>query len=199
MPNIHGLHSNERKDDSDNDEETRYVGGADGRGGGSGLAVLPSGDPSPSSDPFSALRSSAKAGQAPASSHKVTMWQNGFTVDGGPLRLLSDPANKPFLTDLVQGRCPQELMSSGQSPGDVELGLEDRRGEEYVPPAYYAFGGSGNTLKPSASAGSEEDTAGKVPASLGAGTGGGEGEAAVGSPPPPPPPRLPPLALPNPL
>lgn len=31
MPNIHGLHSNERKDDSDNDEETRYVGGADGK------------------------------------------------------------------------------------------------------------------------------------------------------------------------
>lgn len=29
--------------------------------------------------------------------HTITFWQNGFTVDDGPLRRLDDPANEPFL------------------------------------------------------------------------------------------------------
>lgn len=29
--------------------------------------------------------------------HTITFWQNGFTVDDGPLRKLDDPDNAPFL------------------------------------------------------------------------------------------------------
>jgi UBX domain-containing protein 1 len=29
--------------------------------------------------------------------HNIHFWQNGFTVDEGPLRRLDDPANLPFL------------------------------------------------------------------------------------------------------
>ena len=41
-----------------------------------------------------------------------------------------------------------------------QLGLEDRRGEEYVPKSYYAFGGEGNSLKGVG----DEDGGGKVTA-----------------------------------
>lgn len=29
--------------------------------------------------------------------HTITFWRNGFSVDGGPLRLLDDPQNASFL------------------------------------------------------------------------------------------------------
>jgi len=77
---------------------------------------------------------------------RLTIYANGFTVDDGPLRLLSDDANKPFLQDLAHGRVPQELAERFGS--DVAVQLKDSRGEEYkepVAPSYVAYSGSGAT------------------------------------------------------
>lgn len=41
--------------------------------------------------------------------HTITFWQNGFTVDDGPLRMLDDPANASFLESIRKSECPREL------------------------------------------------------------------------------------------
>jgi len=74
-------------------------------------------------------------------------------VNNGEYRALSDPANAPFLTALASGRVPPELGEN-----NVNLRLEDKRAEEYVPPAYTAFSGGGNSLAAAADA----DTSGMV-------------------------------------
>lgn len=45
------------------------------------------------------------APQPPESvNHTITFWQDGFTVDDGPLRRLDDPTNAPFLEVIVNFR-----------------------------------------------------------------------------------------------
>ncbi|GMI31923.1 hypothetical protein TeGR_g6501, partial [Tetraparma gracilis] len=158
MSNIHGLHSNSH--DSDEEKETRYVGGAggsDGRSGGSGLAVLPNdGDAPGGGGAFESMISNARAdaesegGPMPSAAEctrKITMYKSGFTVDDGEYRDLKDPANVPFLTALSSGRVPPEFVPEGGPPaGGINIHLEDKRAEEYVAPAYVAFGGGGNSL-----------------------------------------------------
>lgn len=46
---------------------------------------------------------------------------------------------------------PQELRDQAEG-GVVEVDVEDKRGEEYVPPAYIAYGGSGQSVGASSSA-----------------------------------------------
>jgi UBX domain-containing protein 1 len=38
--------------------------------------------------------------------HTVTFYNNGFTVDDGPLRQQDDPANAPFLQSIEKVRAP---------------------------------------------------------------------------------------------
>lgn len=79
--------------------------------------------------------------------YTITFWRNGFTVDNGPLRLLSDPANTSFLTSINRGECPRELAPKDRSsPVEVNLMKKD---EDYTPPPeprYSAFSGTGRTL-----------------------------------------------------
>ena len=181
MPNIHGLHTSSPDSDSDDDDkETRYVGGTDNRGGGSGLAVLPSGggDGGPK-DAFGRLVDNAKTDaetsgtpnpSAADCARKVTMWSSGFQVDDGEFRPLSDPANKPFLEALAGGVVPPELQPppGTATEGPVHIHLVDRRKDTYVPPDYTPFSGGGNSM---ASASSDPGTAeGIVVSAAGEGT-----------------------------
>jgi len=164
MANIASLDSL-KKDDSKPGEDVNetYAGGNTAQGG-SGLSVLgpPSGDPV--MDIFARAASDSQSAPAPGAegggrgsggpSRKVTMYRNGFTVDGGPFRPLEDPANQPFLADLARGRVPRELepqVEAGQArPNEpVNVNLVDHRGEDYQappPPAYVAFSGEGQTM-----------------------------------------------------
>mmetsp|Transcript_3523 Transcript_3523/g.5485 ORF Transcript_3523/g.5485 Transcript_3523/m.5485 type:complete len:193 (+) Transcript_3523:408-986(+) len=81
------------------------------------------------------------------------MYRNGFTVDDGPLRDLTSPESRAFLSSLERGQVPQELaMNSGGDPRglmDLDVNLVDNRGEDYrapPPPAYVAFSGPATTL-----------------------------------------------------
>ena len=71
-------------------------------------------------------------------------------MNNGPYRALNDPDNAVFLRTLASGRVPAELAppSSPGSPstGPVDVKLEDKRDQEYVPPDYVAFSGGGNSL-----------------------------------------------------
>lgn len=44
---------------------------------------------------------------------KLTVWKNGFQVDDGPFRDLSEPENQKFMEEVNQNYIPQELVSKG--------------------------------------------------------------------------------------
>jgi len=136
MSNIHGLHSNRPRSPSPPDENNRYVGGVSARGGGSGLAVEPNPD-----DIFSQATPSSST---EPTRRTITMYRSGFTVDDGPYRRLDDPENAEFLTALARGRTPGELAAEG----DVQVGLVDKRSEEFTEedPGLRSFSGAGEAL-----------------------------------------------------
>jgi UBX domain-containing protein 1 len=54
--------------------------------------------------------------------HKITFWQNGFTVDDGPLRDTQDAQNAQFLAAINRGQMPAELAGpDGTAEGEVHL------------------------------------------------------------------------------
>lgn len=79
---------------------------------------------------------------------RITFYQNGFQIEDGPLRSLTDEKGIIFCESINKGYIPRELV---EEFGDVSLSvnLVDRREEDFTPPAaprYTAFAGSGRTL-----------------------------------------------------
>lgn len=75
------------------------------------------------------------------------LWQDGFSVDDGPLYRFDDPANAPTLALINQGRAPLALL--GVEPGqEVDLQLNPHKNENFVQPKkkYKAFEGAGQRL-----------------------------------------------------
>ena len=80
--------------------------------------------------------------------HTITFWQNGFTLDDGPLRTADDPANAAFLAAVNRGQMPAELIGEdGNAEGDVHI--IDKSGEPYKPPtvAEKPFQGQGRSMR----------------------------------------------------
>ena len=79
---------------------------------------------------------------------KISIYKNGFILDGGEFRNKDDPANKKFLQEIERGYIPNELVKKGLN----ELGLEvdDHKDENYEPPKeekkFHAFTGEGKSL-----------------------------------------------------
>ena len=75
------------------------------------------------------------------------LWDDGFSVDDGPLYRYDDPRNARTLEMINRGSAPLDLMNvqSGQA---VDVKLEQHRGEKYVRPKkkYRPFESSGNRL-----------------------------------------------------
>lgn len=94
---------------------------------------------------------------------QITMYRNGFTIDGGPLRPLSDPLNKKFLDDMAKGQIPDELRAG--SDEEVPVSVTDKRGEDYSESSALAGG-----VKPRAAA---------APARIENAVAGGDGSVAV--------------------
>ena len=118
MSNISSLNDLKKKKDDKDKRNELFVGGLDQRGGGSGLSVLGpppnrEGRPPTAFDELIQKASSSQEGQADDSSsdgevnkRTITMYQNGFTVDDGPLRDLESTQSREFLSTLQQGRVP---------------------------------------------------------------------------------------------
>jgi len=77
----------------------------------------------------------------------LKMWQNGFSIDDGPLRAYSDQENREFLTQVMNGHIPRELVREARG-GEVMVNMEDHKDKPYEQPKVKAkpFQGSGNVL-----------------------------------------------------
>nr|ACN31131.1 unknown [Zea mays] len=77
--------------------------------------------------------------------HNIHLWNNGFTVDDGPLRYYDDPENEEFLESLKMSKCPKELVPTDGEHVDVSV---IKRMEDYREPVrpQSAFQGVGRTL-----------------------------------------------------
>uniref|UniRef100_A0AAF5PIF3 UBX domain-containing protein n=1 Tax=Wuchereria bancrofti TaxID=6293 RepID=A0AAF5PIF3_WUCBA len=60
----------------------------------------------------------------------LVMWEDGFTIDGGPLRLYSDMRNHSFLQTIGEGHVPGEIIR--QYPGKIIYLRMERRNEPRV-------------------------------------------------------------------
>ena len=89
----------------------------------------------------------------------VTFYDNGFTVDDGPLR---DPSeNQEFIEMIGRGMCPPELMHPGASARNpVKIDLKRERRDWTPPKGVKAFSGSGNKLEGAEGEGSDEGVGG---------------------------------------
>ncbi|SPO36018.1 related to SHP1 - potential regulatory subunit for Glc7p [Pseudozyma flocculosa] len=90
----------------------------------------------------------------------LTFWQDGFSIEDGPLMRYDDPAHAATLDAINAGRAPLSLLNVrfGQR---VELRVARRINEQYIPPPMKPFGGSGNRLgspAPATIAGSSRST-----------------------------------------
>jgi len=173
--NVHGLNSLKGKDEQPKDEETPefYSGGNDNRGGGrfseifyfsinpffpflffSGLAVYGNDgeeDADPNDPMGSIVGQAMRQGPLGSSemvaeeSYKITLFQNGFVLNDGEFRDMADPTNASFLQEMSRGYVPRELRE--KHPGkELDISVEDKRGDVFTPPPYSAFGGEGNTI-----------------------------------------------------
>lgn len=61
------------------------------------------------------------------------MWRQGFSIDDGDLRPYNDPANRAFLSSVMRGSIPDELVHMAQG-GEVHVDMEDHKEEEFVKP-----------------------------------------------------------------
>ncbi|KAL8167196.1 hypothetical protein V2J09_008695 [Rumex salicifolius] len=99
--------------------------------------------------------------------HTITFWQNGFTVDDGPLRMIDDPANASFLESIRKSECPRELEPADRrTTVGVNLARKDQNFQEPERQRRIPFQGSGRTLGSSTSTEDPTPSVSLAPASL---------------------------------
>ncbi|KAG5645308.1 hypothetical protein DXG03_006497 [Asterophora parasitica] len=83
--------------------------------------------------------------EVPAIRH-LTVWQDGITVEDGPLLRYDDPNNAELLAHLNAGRAPPSALNIALGQR-VDIRVTKRTHEPYTPPqGTRAFAGSGNRL-----------------------------------------------------
>uniref|UniRef100_A0A0A9CTT1 UBX domain-containing protein n=1 Tax=Arundo donax TaxID=35708 RepID=A0A0A9CTT1_ARUDO len=78
--------------------------------------------------------------------HNIHLWNNGFSIDDGPLRRYDDPENADFIESIKNSQCPQELEPADRRTS-VHVNIIKRQ-EDYKEPVRprSAFQGVGRTL-----------------------------------------------------
>jgi UBX domain-containing protein 1 len=88
---------------------------------------------------------------------KITLYENGFTVDDAELREYEGDKNKQFIKELSEGYVPREIQENYKGK-KVDVSLEDKRKEKYrppTPPKYVAYSGEGVSMGATESVGLE--------------------------------------------
>mmetsp|Transcript_42073 Transcript_42073/g.105554 ORF Transcript_42073/g.105554 Transcript_42073/m.105554 type:complete len:187 (-) Transcript_42073:133-693(-) len=80
--------------------------------------------------------------------HTITFYRNGvFTVNGGPPRGITDPANLEFMEAISRGECPLELDPPNRSiPVEVNLVRNEDDYKEPEVPNFTSFQGTGRKM-----------------------------------------------------
>ena len=75
------------------------------------------------------------------------LWQDGVSVDDGPLFRFDDPANASIMAQINRGQAPLSLLDV-QPNQEVDLTLEPNKDQPYEQPKkkYKPFGGQGQRL-----------------------------------------------------
>ncbi|ERT00474.1 UBX domain-containing protein 1 [Sporothrix schenckii 1099-18] len=90
--------------------------------------------------------SAAAAADAPAEQRVLHIWQDGFSVDDGPLHRYDDPQNAADLQMIRQGRAPLHLMNVPFAQAvDIKL-HEHEENWHQLPRVYRPFAGEGHRL-----------------------------------------------------
>lgn len=79
---------------------------------------------------------------------RVDAFSNGFSVDQGPFRPFSDPANIEFMNVVRSGVIPDEFIQKSNGRGELELELHQF--EHDFDPSRPTVGGARSDLKPGA-------------------------------------------------
>ena len=77
----------------------------------------------------------------------LKMWQNGFSIDDGPLRPYNDPQNREFLESVMQGKIPKELVAEARG-GEVMVNMEDHKDKPFEQPKVLSFSNKGHFQVP---------------------------------------------------
>lgn len=95
---------------------------------------------------------------------RLHFWEDGFSVDDGPLYRTDDPANAEILGMIRQGRAPLHIMNVEHTQ-EVDVKLE-QHAEKYVAPKkkYKPFSGSGQRLGSPTPGSGESSTTSSTPA-----------------------------------
>ncbi|KAL6634627.1 hypothetical protein ACP70R_027298 [Stipagrostis hirtigluma subsp. patula] len=90
--------------------------------------------------------------------HSVRFWNNGFTVDDGPLRSFEDPQSADFLQSIKKAECPRELQTEDNSTSVLVniIKMNQDYQESFRPPG--PFQGGGRALGSGSSAGESSAT-----------------------------------------
>jgi UBX domain-containing protein 1 len=77
----------------------------------------------------------------------LTFWQDGFSIEDGPLMRYDEPKNKDLLEAIQSGRAPPSLFGVRYNQ-PLQINVTQRTGEKYTPPpkVYKPFEGAGNRL-----------------------------------------------------
>lgn len=165
-----------QEDNDDEKRQAYYAGGQGQNGGGSGQEVLDprefmkrardemgaatldeyqQNQPAAASSSFTgtgySLNGASVAGASapkPPTRHTITFYQDGFTVDDGPLRKANDPENAAFLAAVNRGQMPTELMGEDDE-AEQDVDIIDKSGEAYkAPPVVLKpFSGEGRSMR----------------------------------------------------
>lgn len=86
------------------------------------------------------------ADPGPTQTRILHLWEDGFSIEDGPLRRFDDPQNAADLQMIRHGRAPLHLMGvRPDQPVDVQLIKHDDK-YKAPPKVYKPFGGSGQRL-----------------------------------------------------
>ncbi|KAF2801595.1 SEP-domain-containing protein [Mytilinidion resinicola] len=110
-----------------------------------GTGVTLGGDDAPSRtipDP-----TAERPASAPRVRRELHLWQDGFSVDDGPLYRYDDPANARTLELINSGHAPLEILNVERGQ-EVDVEVRPHKDEDYVKPKskYKPFSGSGQRL-----------------------------------------------------
>lgn len=86
----------------------------------------------------------------------LTLWQDGFSIEDGPLHRYDDPASAALLAQIQSGKAPRDLFNVAFDQ-PIQISVAQRLGEAYKAPDSAAGHGSKRRTNAAAAAAAEEN------------------------------------------